>query len=345
MKLNPVSKKSNPYLDKIKSENDALNLELTPLKAELAEAEAEHAAAREKQNRLRDAAGSLSMNTPPAAKAHWPILCEANQRMERLKSKLSNLESQLRPLQQVLATPERFAVARKQLDDLIAQRKALTAEGQTVDGQLTKIAKRLANLEARIAVETKSASRALLDTEAEFVVPETLTKLEVELRITRASQVELERQRDAIQGQLAGLPDAVRKARDHFIHCRAAMAEIELHEQLMPVMNALARASAARRQINYHHDESRFPVDRSCQRCTGGRNASALTVTRPAHRRIGSFLAIKQYGGRERATSPATDLDTGLPAQVTGYHPISRTRYEHQPFHLHPWPAIGRLRP
>ena len=181
--------------------------------------------------------------------------------MERLKSKVSNLESQLRPLQQVLATPERFAVARKQLDDLIAQRKAVTAEAQTVDGQLTKIAKRVTDLEARIATETKSASRTLLDTEAEFVVPETLTKLEVELRITRASQAELERQRDAIQGQLAGLPDAVRKARDHFIHCRAAMAEIELHEQLMPVMNALARASAARRQINYHHDESRFPVE------------------------------------------------------------------------------------
>ena len=167
----------------------------------------------------------------------------------------------MRPLQQALATPERFALARKQLDDLMAQRKALSAEAQTVDGQLTKIAKRLEDLDARIAVETKSASRALLDTEAEFVVPETLTKLEVELRITRASQVELERQRDAIQGQLAGLPDTVRKAREQFIHCRAAMAEIELHEQLMPVMNALARASAARRQINYHHDESRFPVE------------------------------------------------------------------------------------
>ena len=108
MKLNPFSKTSNPYLDKIKAEHDALNQELTPLKAELAEAEAEHAAAREKQTRLRDAAGSMSMNTPPAAKAHWPILCEANQRMERLKSKVSNLESQLRPLQQVLATPERL---------------------------------------------------------------------------------------------------------------------------------------------------------------------------------------------------------------------------------------------
>ena len=94
-------------------------------------------------------------------------------------------------------------MARKQFDDLIAQRKALTAEAQTVDGQLTKIAKRLEDLDARIAVETKSASRALLDTEAEFVVPETLTKLEVELRITRASQAELERQREAVQARLA----------------------------------------------------------------------------------------------------------------------------------------------
>ena len=261
MKLNPFSKKSNLFLDKVKAEHDALNLELAPLKVELAEAEAEHAAAREKQTRLRDAAGSLSMNTPPAAKAHWPILCEANQRMERLKSKVSNLESQLRPLQQVLATPERFALARKQLDDLMAQLKALTAEVQTVDGQLTKIAKRVTDLEARIATQTKSASRTLLDTEAEFVVPETLTKLDVELRITRASQAELERQRDAVQAQLGELPDAVREARNNFIHCRAALTEIELYEQLMPVMNAMARASAARRQISYHHDESRFPVE------------------------------------------------------------------------------------
>lgn len=89
------------------------------------------------------------MNTPPAAKAHWPILCEAHQRAERLKSRVSNLESQLRPLHQVLVAPELFAQACKKLDDLIAQRKALTVEAQTVDGQLAKIAKRVADLKAR----------------------------------------------------------------------------------------------------------------------------------------------------------------------------------------------------
>jgi hypothetical protein len=46
-----------------------------------------------------------------------------------------------------------------------------------------------------------------------------------------------------------------------FIGCRADIAEIELYEQLMPVMNLFARASAARRQCDYHHDEDRFEIE------------------------------------------------------------------------------------
>lgn len=54
MKLNPFSKKSNPYLDKVKSEHDALNLELTPLKAELAEAPVSASATRSPPARPRE---------------------------------------------------------------------------------------------------------------------------------------------------------------------------------------------------------------------------------------------------------------------------------------------------
>lgn len=42
-------------------------------------------------------------------------------------------------------------------------------------------------------------------------------------------------------------------------------------------------------------------------------------IDRP--RRKGSFLAIFQYGGRERAIPPATGPETGLPPEVTGYRP------------------------
>lgn len=38
-------------------------------------------------------------------------------------------------------------------------------------------------------------------------------------------------------------------------------------------------------------------------------------------RQKGSFLAIFQYGGRERAIPPATGRETGLPPEVTGYQP------------------------
>ena len=90
--------KSTPYLDKIKSEHDALNLELTPLKAELAKTQAEHAATHEKQTRLRDAAGSMSMNTPLLVAQTAPIRrCAVYCRVssdERLDQSFNSIDAQ-----------------------------------------------------------------------------------------------------------------------------------------------------------------------------------------------------------------------------------------------------------
>lgn len=261
MKLNPFNKKSAGYYDKVKAEHEQLSRQLAAAKMDLIEAEAQHAREREKQTQLRDAAGSMSMNVPPAAKAHWPVLCAAHERLEELKSQVSNLERQLRPLQRVLDAPQAFANARKRLTELIAQRKTSAAAVETIDAQIAKLNKRIADLEARIAAETKSASQTLLEGEGEFVVPESLTKLEMELRIARSSRTDLQSKRDTASAKLGDLPAALREAERTFIHCRADLAEIELYEQLMPVMNAVARASAARRECDYHHDEDRFEIE------------------------------------------------------------------------------------
>lgn len=261
MKLNPFNKKSAGYYDKIKADHDQLSRQLAAVKKELIEAEEQHAREREKQTRLRDAGGSMSMNVPPAASAHWPVFTAAHQRVDQLKSQVSNLEGQMRPLQRVLDAPEAFAQARKTLDELIAQSKASTANVETVDAQIAKLNKRIADLEARIAAETKSASQTLLEGEGEFVVPESLTKFEVELRIARSSLADLQSRRDTASAKLGDLPAGIREAERIFIHCRADVAEIELYEQLMPVMNAVARASAARRETSYRHDESRFEIE------------------------------------------------------------------------------------
>jgi len=261
MKLNPFNKKSTGYYDKVRADYDQLSRQLADAKKELIDAEAQHTREKEKQTRLRDAAGSMSMNTPPAAKAHWPVFCAAHERVDELKSQVSNLESQLRPLQHVLNAPEAFGNARKRLAELIAQRKVSATDVEMTDGQIAKLNKRIADLETRIAAETKAASQTLLEGEGEFVVPESLTRLEVELRIARASLADLQGKRDAASTTLGDLPAAIREAERTFIHCRADVAEIELYEQLMPVMNAVARASATRREISYRHDESRFEIE------------------------------------------------------------------------------------
>ena len=261
MKLNPFNKKSSAYYDKVKAEHDQLSRQLAAINKELVEAEVEHAKERDKQTRLRDAAGKMSMNTPPAAKAHWPVLCAAHERVSRLKDQSSSLETQLRPLARVLNAPEAFAQARKTLDDLVAQSKAHTADFEMVDAQTAKLHKRIADLETRIAAETQSAAQTMLREDVEFVVPESLTKLEVELRIARSSLSDLQSKRDAASAKAGELPAAIRDAERTFIHCRAVIAEIEFYEQLLPVMSVAARASAARREISYRHDETRFEIE------------------------------------------------------------------------------------
>ena len=54
-----------------------------------------------------------------------------------------------------------------------------------------------------------------------------------------------------------------------------------------------------------------------------GQSSDALMIRDPIDRprRKGSFLAIFQYGGRQRGISPPTGRETGLPPEVTGYHP------------------------
>ena len=146
-------------------------------------------------------------------------------------------------------------------DDLVAQKLATTGELEKANVLIAKVSKRVADVDARIVTETQSATQTMLDADGEFNVPEVLTRLEAELRLGKSSLAELEGKRDALLAELRELPTAIREAERVFIGCRADVVEIELYEQLMPVMNLFARASAARRQNDYHHVEDRFEIE------------------------------------------------------------------------------------
>lgn len=261
MKLNPFNKKANGYVEQVKTEHAQLTRQLEKRQQELLDAEAEHARERAKQTRLRDAAGSLSMNTPPAAKAHWPVLCAANERVERLKSQVETLTHQIRPLARVLDAPEALAQAQRKLDEVLAQDKASAQAWSKTEAQIAKLTQRITELEARIATETQTATATLLAAEGEFAVPETLARLEVELRLTHATLAGLQAEQDAMKSQRQSLPPEIDAAISNFKWRRADMAEVELYEQLQPLMPVLARASAAKRHSDYDHREDRFVIE------------------------------------------------------------------------------------
>ena len=122
--------------------------------------------------------------------------------------------------------------------------------------------KRAVDAETRMVAETNAASRQMIATEGDFVVPESLTRLEVELRLTNASMADLQQQRSAVALQNKDLPEQIKDAEHAFIHARAVIAEIELHEQLIPVMSLFARAAATRHQYSRRHeDEYKLHID------------------------------------------------------------------------------------
>lgn len=258
MKLNPFNKKSTAYYDKIKAEYDKLDRELTATKDQLNEAEADFERKRRRQFEL-DQHGSMYSSTREQSQASFAA-SEASNRVGHIKGEIGQLQSQIAPLRRIAMAPVAFAQIKKSLEDLLAQQAALIAETDKTDAQIAKVSKRIASVEERIGTETKSATESMLNEEGDFVVPESLTKLEAELRLGKASLAELQNKRDDVAVQLSHLPKAINEAKREFIGCRAVIAEIELYEQLMPAMNLFARATAARSQDGYGHDDERFEI-------------------------------------------------------------------------------------
>ena len=259
MKLNPFNKKSTAYYDKVKAEYDKLDREIATAREELQKAEADHERKRRRHYELTQR-GSMYSSAPEEAQASIAASA-ASHRVGDIKGEIGQLESRIRPLRRIALAPEQFAKAKKNIDDLIAGQVAINGELEKVKALIAKVGKRVTDAEARIATETQSARQQMLDADGEFVVPESLTKLEAELRLAKSSLAELDEKRDTLVAKLQEFPGAIRDAERVFIGCRADMTEIELYEQLMPVMNLFARASAARRQNDYHHDEERFEIE------------------------------------------------------------------------------------
>jgi len=117
-----------------------------------------------------------------------------------------------------------------------------------------KLDRQVDELERHIARETQAASQSMVDADGEFVMPEALTRLDVELRVTRATLAERQGKLAEVQDALKLIPDQVRDAQRTYGSARAAVAEIELQEPLpnwleVIALAALSASSDARKYV------------------------------------------------------------------------------------------------
>ncbi|MBT9567579.1 MAG: hypothetical protein IV085_04705 [Thiobacillus sp.] len=262
MKLNPFRKKTSGYYDAIKAKFDDSHRELDTTQNELAKARAEYDKENASYQQIRDAASCYALSNTEKQSRQHKVVSECFNRVNQLESDVSQIQSRLQPLRRILDAPQRYDETQATLLRLVEQHRSLAAEHNKTEALITKVEKRAVDAETRMVAETNAASRQMIATEGDFVVPESLTRLEVELRLTHASMVNLQQQRDEVVAHIKELPAQIKDAERDFIHARAVIAEIELHEQLIPVMSLFARAAATRHQNSRRHeDEYKFNIE------------------------------------------------------------------------------------
>ena len=253
MKLNPFRKKTSGYYDAIKAKLDGTHRELDATQNELSRAQAEYDKENASYQQIRDAASCYALSNTEKQSRQHKVVSECFNRVNQLESDVSQIQSRLQPLRRIVDAPQSYDQTQATLLRLVEQHRSLAAEHNKTEALIAKVEQRAADVENRMVVETNAASRQMIATEGDFVVPESLTQLEVELRLTHASTIKLQQQHDAVAVQNKELPAQIWHTERAFIHARAVIAEIELHEQLMPVMNLFARAAATRHQNSHRH--------------------------------------------------------------------------------------------
>lgn len=258
MKLNPFSKKSG-YLARIKAEHAEAQQKLNVLKSQAAEAQVEYVA-KHKASREMEARGNTHLWTN--AEVHLSRAADAaRQRANALQQQATELERECNRLRAIAEAPINLEQTRAAIIDLRHRRGVLQAEREQNAKLAAKLQARIDDLERRIAAETQLASEAMAVAEGEFTMPESLTRLDTELRVTRATLQNVSDRMHALAEDIATLPKQINEAERLFKHYQSSVADIELHEQLPNCLDVLARASVAAYDVDsYYRREDEYTI-------------------------------------------------------------------------------------
>jgi chromosome segregation ATPase len=254
MQLNPF-KKSGAYYNGIKSKHDALTRQVESVTTELTKAQANQQKKNEAYQELLDAS-NLSRFSPSERNA-LQQLNDAKSQVNTLEMHLRNLNSQVMELRPTVNAPESLKQVKSEIAALARHEAELNATSEKTQTQIEKFDERITMLEERILQETQIAAQSMLESEGDFVTPESLSKLDVELRIAQITQKELKAKQEVLRKELASLPLKHRELRRSLVINRALVAEIDSREALLPVMKLIARAAITKHEAGHTNQSIR----------------------------------------------------------------------------------------
>ena len=271
MRLNPFSKKSGGssggYYARIKAEFEQVERELAKTRKAHAQAQADYEAEKDELRRIKEALNPYRVEKSPGKSAQWQRMQNAYEIEQSLASQLRSLEEQVRELRPIVEAPAKLQEAQAALKALSAKDRQTQAERERLQDQIAKIEARLAKAEVKVKEETLVASQQWADStdsdeaaQTAFAPPAALMQAEIEVRMAKTSLEALQQQLQAVDTSRADLPQARHDARRAYQYARYLVSDIEMHEQLEPLLPLIARATSAAYDWSHYLDHRRYVI-------------------------------------------------------------------------------------
>ena len=268
MRLNPFSKKSSSgYYARIKAECEQAERELAKTRKAHAQAQADYEAEKDELRRIKEALNPYRVEKSPGKSAQWQRMQNAYEIEQSLASQLRSLEEQVRELRPIVEAPAKLQEAQAALKALSAKDRQTQAERERLQDQIAKIEARLAKAEVKVKEETLAASQQWADStdsdeaaQTAFAPPAALMQTEIEVRMAKTSLETLQQQLQAVDASRADLPQARHDARRAYQYARYLVSDIEMHEQLEPLLPLIARATSAGYDWSHYLDHRKYVI-------------------------------------------------------------------------------------
>ena len=268
MRLNPFNKKSSGgYYARIKAEFEQVERELAKTRKAHAQAQADYEAEKDELRRIKEALNPYRVEKSPGKSAQWQRMQNAYEIEQSLASQLRSLEEQVRELRPIVEAPAKLQEAQAALKALSAKDRQTQAERERLQDQIAKIEARLAKAEVKVKEETLVASQQWADStdsdeaaQTAFAPPTALIQAELEVRMAKTSLETLQQQLQAVDASRADLPQARHDARRAYQYARYLVSDIEMHEQLEPLLPLIARATSAAYDWSHYLDHRKYVI-------------------------------------------------------------------------------------